>query len=124
VLGLEVAAESPFREALERDPPPDPGRNVLAPGEYAELLHELGFTDQHVRLQVYGHRLVSTDEVVEWAKGTHLTYFRARLPDDVYAQYVDRYRRRLLDRLGERRPYFYAFKRILFWARLPRGAEA
>jgi hypothetical protein len=30
---------------------------------------------------------------------------------------VERYRRRLLDVIGEREPYLYTFKRILFWGR-------
>jgi trans-aconitate 2-methyltransferase len=116
-VGMEVAAESPFVEALAADPPPDSGTRVLAPEEYSVLLDGLGFSEQHVRLQVYAHHLASSVEVVEWSKGTQLTFFRARLSDDLYDAYVDRYRRRLLDVIGERRPYLYTFKRILFWGR-------
>ena len=72
---------------------------------------------QHVRLQVYPHHLESSGEVVEWVKGTNLTRFERRLPAELYAQYLDRYRARLLDVLGDHRPYLYTFKRILFWAR-------
>ena len=36
-----------------------------------------------------------------------------------YEAFLDRYRARLLEVLGDRSPYFYAFKRILFWGRLP-----
>jgi trans-aconitate 2-methyltransferase len=116
-IAMEVAAESPFVDALADDPPPDPATRVLAPEEYAELLDGLGFTEQHVRLQVYTHRLADSADVVEWAKGTALTFFRARLSDDLYEEYVERYRRRVLDVIGERRPYLYTFKRILFWGR-------
>src|SRR5579862_3531609 len=56
-----VAAE--LADAFGGAPPPDPVRNVLAPERYAEVLDELGFADQHVRLQVYGHRLASSEEV-------------------------------------------------------------
>ena len=94
-------------------------RSVLAPERYAELLDRLGFAEQHVRLQVYGHRLASTAEVVEWVKGTSLTRFRARLDDTTYDRFVAAYRARLLAELGDRRPYFYPFKRILIWARAP-----
>jgi trans-aconitate 2-methyltransferase len=41
------------------------------------------------------------------------------LPPALFATFVDRYRDRLVEELGDRRPYFYPFKRILFWARLP-----
>jgi trans-aconitate 2-methyltransferase len=102
------------------DPPADPvAVNVLPPERYAELLHELGFAEQHVRLQVYGHVLASTADVVEWTKGTSLTRFRAVMAPDEYDAFVDSYRDRLVAELGDHRPYFYAFKRILFWARLP-----
>ena len=116
-VGMAIADEAPFADVFADDPPPDPATRVLAPEEYAELLDQLGFGDQHVRLQVYVHHLASSADVVEWAKGTHLTYFRTRLTDELYEQYVDRYRRRLLGDIGEREPYLYTFKRILFWGR-------
>ena len=117
----EVAQERRFAEALGGDVPRDTVHNVARPEQYAELLDALGFARQHVRLQVYGHRLDSTAEVVEWVKGTSLTRFRTRMDDVTYDAFVDRYRARLLEVLGDRRPYFYAFKRILFWGRLPGG---
>ena len=91
--------------------------NVLAPEEYAQLLDDLGFARQHVRLQVYPHHLDSTDEVVEWVKGTSLTRFQRAMSEDLYAQFLDRYRARLIEVLGDHHPYLYTFKRILFWAR-------
>jgi trans-aconitate 2-methyltransferase len=116
-VGMEVAGEAPFADALAADPPPDSGTSVLAPDDYAVLLDELGFSEQLVRLQVYPHRLASSADVVEWVKGTALTFFRARLSDELYDLFLERYRRRLLDVIGDRRPYLYTFKRILFWAR-------
>lgn len=116
---VDVASEEPFLPAFGADgPPPDPVTRVLRPEVYAELLHSLGFAEQHVRLQVYGHVLPSTAAVVEWTKGTSLTRIRRALPDDLYEAFVIRYRERLLDVVGDRAPYFYAFKRILFRARL------
>ena len=116
-VGMEVAGEAPFVDVFADDPPPDPATRVLAPEEYAELLDQLGFGEQHVRLQVYVHHLASSADVVEWVKGTHLTYFRTRLTDELYELFVERYRRRLVDVIGEREPYLYTFKRILFWGR-------
>src|SRR5439155_2281774 len=63
-LSAELATEPPFAAAFDGEPPPDPVRGVLPPEDYAVLLEELGFARQHVRLQVYGHRLASTTEVV------------------------------------------------------------
>jgi trans-aconitate 2-methyltransferase len=116
-VGLEVAHEEPFTAALAHDPPPDPGTRVLLPEQYAAVLDELGFGEQHVRLQVYAHRLTSSAEVVEWVKGTALTFFRTRLSDELYELFLERYRRRLLEVIGDRQPYLYTFKRILFWGR-------
>ncbi|MGH2370404.1 MAG: methyltransferase domain-containing protein [Chloroflexota bacterium] len=113
-LAAELAAEPPFLEALggyvRRS-------HILAPGAYAALLERLGYVEQHVRLQVYGHHLASREEVIEWVKGTLLTDYRRRIPADLYERMLDEYRQRLLPQLDDARPYFYPFKRILFWAR-------
>lgn len=113
-VAAEVAAEPPFTDALGgyvRQAP------VLEPEEYALLLHKLGYAEQHVRLQVYGHTLESPEAVVEWVKGTLLTDYERRLAPEAFEEFLLRYRARLLERLPDDRPFFYPFKRILFWAR-------
>jgi trans-aconitate 2-methyltransferase len=109
VVATEVAREFGVE-------PGDREGAVLGPERYAELLHDLGFEGQHVRLQVYLHVLGSTTDVVEWVKGTRLTEVRAAIADDErYHEFIGRYRARLLQVLGERSPYPYAYKRILLW---------
>lgn len=115
-LIAEIAAAEPFASAGDGPPPPDPVRSVLKPEAYAELLFDLGFYRQHVRLQVYGHVLPSTRAVVEWTKGTSLTRIKSHLPPEAYEEFVATYTRRLVETLGDRSPYFYPFKRILLWA--------
>lgn len=120
-LAIEaVAHREPFRGAFGADgPPADPvAHNVLPPEGYATVLHELGFTEQHVRLQVYPHVLASSAAVVEWTKGTSLTRIFGALPAELHEPFVDAYRAELLQRVGDRAPYLYTFKRILFWGRL------
>ncbi|HUC05225.1 MAG TPA: methyltransferase domain-containing protein [Acidimicrobiales bacterium] len=117
LLARQVANESPFIEALDGEVPSDRGRFVLPPELYADLLYELGSTEQVVRMEVYGHELPSTGEVVEWVMGTLLTPYRSRLSEDVFEEFLERYRELLIEELGEREPYFYAFRRILCWAR-------
>jgi trans-aconitate 2-methyltransferase len=116
-----VAEREPYRSAFGADgPPPDPvAANVLPPERYAEILHALGYVDQHVRLQVYPHVLASSHDVVEWTRGTSLTRIVAELPGDLHDRFIDDYRAELIERIGERAPYLYAFKRILFSARRP-----
>jgi trans-aconitate 2-methyltransferase len=116
VVARQVAGESPFREAL--------GGHVrvfsnLTPEGYAALLDRLGYAEQHVRLQVYAHHLPSRDGVVEWVKGSLLTDYQRRLPADLFAAFLARYRELLLPRLEDARPFFYPFKRLLFWGRRP-----
>jgi trans-aconitate 2-methyltransferase len=117
VLAAEVAAEPPF--AAAGNEVARPGDAVLTPARYAEILHGLGAVQQSVRLQVYGHLLGSVEAVVEWVRGTLLTPVRSRLDDATFDAYLDRYRERLLEVLGQQRPYFYAFSRTLCWARFP-----
>ena len=117
VVAAELANESPFVDAFDGEPPPDPTALVLAPETYAEILEDLGFSRQHVRLQVYPHHLDSSADVVEWVKGTSLTRFKARLSPELYDQFLERYRERLIAVIGDRKPYLYTFKRILFWGR-------
>ncbi len=117
-IATAVAQEAPFLEQMGADPVAA-AHAVCPPERYAELLNRIGFADQHVRLQVYGHRLASTAAVVEWTKGTTLLRFQSLLSPDLFSLFVERYRRRLGEALGEQAPYFYTFKRILFWARLP-----
>jgi trans-aconitate 2-methyltransferase len=121
VVADEVAHEPRFVEALGGDVPPDAVHSVLRPEAYAELLDSLGFVRQHVRLQVYCHHLADTAQVVEWVKGTSLTRFQSRMSRATFDAFVDRYRQRLLEVIGLRAPYFYAFKRILMWGRLAGG---
>lgn len=115
-LAADIAREEPFAGAMH-------GYvrtfSVLAPEDYATLLHALGFAAQTVHLQVYGHVLGAADDVVEWVRGTLLTDYESRLSETMYQAFVARYRERLRTALGDQRPYFYAFKRILLWGRLP-----
>ncbi len=105
-----VAAEVAARFGLE------PRRsNVLAVEQYAGLLHGLGFRRQHVRLQVYGHTLHSSRDVVEWVKGTLLTDYERRLNAEDFARFLAEYEASLLAAVGEQHPYLYTYKRILIW---------
>jgi trans-aconitate 2-methyltransferase len=115
-----VAAREPYLTAFGGQPPADPvATNVLAPEVYAQLLYDLGFARQHVRLQVYPHVLPSSRHVVEWVRGTTLTRFEKVLSPELYEQFLADYERELLAEIGEHEPFFFAFRRVLMWGRLP-----
>ena len=88
---------------------------MLSPDGYAELLYRLGYKRQHVRLQAYGHELPSSADVVEWVRGALLTHYEALLTPARYAEFLRVYRARVAAELGDVRPYFYTYKRVLIW---------
>ena len=113
-LAAVVASESRFREALSGFTRVSP---VLTPEAYATLLHQLGYQQQTVRMQVYGHLLGSREDVIEWVRGTWLTAYQKRLPAEMWPAFLERYQELLFAELPDDRPFFYPFKRILFWGR-------
>jgi trans-aconitate 2-methyltransferase len=118
VVAAEVAGTEPFRTALgghRRESP------VREPEWYALLLDRLGLADQHVRLQVYLHHLATRDDVVELVRGTLLTDYQSRMPEELFGEFLTTYRERLLPELEDTRPYQYPFKRLLLWGRRGSG---
>ncbi len=89
---------------------------VLAPERYAELLVALGAARQRVLVEVYAHALPGRDDVVEWVKGTLLTWYQERLPPALFARFLERYRAALVAVLPDARPYLYTFPRVFLWA--------
>jgi trans-aconitate 2-methyltransferase len=119
-VAARLAGREPYLSAMGGSPPADPvATNVLAPEQYARLLFDLGFAHQHVRLQVYPHVLPSSRHVVQWVRGTTLTRFEKVLPPDLYERFVADYERDLIAEIGEHEPYFFGFKRVLLWGRVP-----
>ena len=104
-----IAADVAGEFGVERRPD-----HLLPIERYAELLHRLGYERQHVRMQVYGHVLPSTADVVEWVRGALLTHYESVLGDR-FADFLSEYRARLHDELGDERPCFYTYKRLLIW---------
>ena len=90
--------------------------HVLAAEDYARILYNLGYRKQRVEMRVYGHTLSEPRDVVEWVKGTLLTPYKERLPAEVYADFVACYQETLLAEIPNQRPFFFPFKRILFFA--------
>jgi trans-aconitate 2-methyltransferase len=119
-VAAEVAHREPYLSAFDGRPPADPvAINVLAPETYAQLLYDLGFARQHVRLQVYPHVLRSSRHVVEWVRGTTLVRFEKLLDPPLYQQFLVDYERELIAQIGDREPFFFGFRRVLMWGRLP-----
>lgn len=113
-LAAEVAQEAPFKDLLGGYVRQS---EVLSLERYAELLYEHGFEEQICLEKIYGHVLPDVGAVVEWVKGTLLTAYLGRLEAEAQEAFLATYRARLLRELGDRAPYFYPFRRMLFWAR-------
>lgn len=114
VLG-EVGAEEPFVTALggwQRV------STVLGIERYAEILFGLGATGIVAMERVYPHVMADADALLHWARGTAMTPYIARLPDDLRAEFAERYREALWTRYPTG-PVFYAFKRTLLAASRP-----
>lgn len=91
---------------------------ILPPERYASALHALGFARQHVRVQIYGHVLPAADDVVEWVRGALLTHYQAALPAPRFDEFLAEYRTRLRGTIGNAKPYFYTYRRVLLWGSL------
>lgn len=109
-----LAGEAPFAEALGSA---RSGAAVEPTERYATLLHELGFREQIVRESIYLHELPDAAAVVEWVKGSMLTWYETRLGPELYAEFARRYEQRLLAALGPATPFPFTYRRILLWAR-------
>ena len=116
VLARQMSQEKPWVGLLRE--PYAKQEAMLKLEDYASLLFALGFREQNVMLKVYGHELESRDGVIEWVKGTLLTYFQSRLSEDDFEKFMSEFRKRLFEQLPDTKPFFYPFKRALIWARL------
>jgi trans-aconitate 2-methyltransferase len=111
-LIMEIAAEEPFRSALDgwmRDSP------VLKINEYAELLHENGAKEITVFEKVYPSLLENSNALAQWTAGTTLVPYMERLPENLHDAFMYRYREKLAA-LYPAAPVFYPFRRTLFAA--------
>jgi trans-aconitate 2-methyltransferase len=117
VLAAELAAEAPFKQALGMHG--QPTAHLLSMEDYAQLLEKLGFESQIVRLQLYAHFLESTASVIEWVKGSLLTYYKSYLSPDLYEQFLKEYQQRLMEQLGWSEPFFFPMKRLFLWGQMP-----
>lgn len=111
VFAREVAAEAPFRTALNgwvRIPP------VLPMDRYAQMLFDLGAEDMTVLEKIYPHVLEDADSIAEWTSGTLLVPYFERL-GDLRDNFMAAYRARLREAFPSS-PVFYPFRRMLFAA--------
>lgn len=113
-LADELALQTPYRALLNGIVRPSP---VESPEWYSKTLFRLGIREPRVELKVYPHLLETRDSVLEWVKGTLLTWYESRLPAEKYEQFLGEYRTRLFHDLPDQRPFLYPFKRLFLWGR-------
>lgn len=91
---------------------------VLPPEHYARMMYKLGAGDVNVFMKVYLHRMNSGAEVVEWTKGTLLTYYQRQLTPERFQEFVNEYSNRIITSVGNN-AYLYTFKRLFVVAKRP-----
>jgi trans-aconitate 2-methyltransferase len=116
IITERLIHEEPFEQALGGFVRHTP---VLGIDAYASLLHGCGARDIAAIERVYGHELESVEAVAEWTRATTLLPYLERMPEPLHEPFVDRYRALLRQELGQARPFFYTFRRILLHAVRP-----
>ena len=91
--------------------------NALKLEEYATIFYNCGLTEQLCFIKTYGQARNSVKELIEWSKGTLLTYYQGFLSTEEFGEFLKLYQSRLEKNLGSG-PYFYPFKRIILWGKL------
>ncbi len=110
---IDVAKEKAFKDKLDLKGLP----GVLTIEQYAQSLYDNGFKEQKVYMQIYGHEMENSDALIEWAKGSILTYYQKHLSENDFKQYLERYRQKIHEHFGINGKVFFPFKRILLWAK-------
>lgn len=117
VIAAELASEEPYREFFKDRA--NPMGHLLTIEGYAALIDSLNFENQIVRIQLYAHYLQSTASVVEWVKGSLLTYYKSRLDPEIYDEFFKEYQKRVIETLGWSEPFFFPMKRLFLWGQMP-----
>lgn len=116
VLSSAMSHEDRWKKALGGKVYDKP-KTMLTVEDYASLMFKLGFKEQRVELKVYGHVLESREGVIEWVRGSMLTYFEKHMGKEDFAAFLHEYQERLFKILPDDKPFFYPFKRIFIWGR-------
>lgn len=115
IIAAQLSMEEPYREFFKEQLK----IHVLTMERYAQILEDLGFENQIVRIQLYAYYLESTATVLEWVEGGLLTYYRGILSEELYGQFHQEYKKRLYSELKWSEPFFFPMKRLFLWGQLP-----
>lgn len=111
-IAIDMASESPYAEMLGGY---TRWNHTLPMERYAQLFYAHGFREHVCIEKIYGHELPRSLDVVEWVKGTSLNAYLSRLPGADGERFLADYTQRLIESIGDHAPYFYPFRRLLFW---------
>ncbi len=114
VLANVVAKEAPFAALLHGWVKK---HHVLRPLSYDRILRDQGFEARRVELRIYGHELPNLDAAVEWLRGTLLRAYADRLDAPMFERFVQDYRRKMHQEIGDAQPFYWPYRRILMWGR-------
>jgi len=106
---IATANEEPFLSALGGWTRTSP---LLSLDEYARLLYESGAAEMTIFEKVYPHPVPDADAIADWTAGTTLIPYMERLPQELHAPFMERYRAKLR-RIWPTGPVLFTFRRIL-----------
>lgn len=109
---VATAGEEPFRSALGGWTQSSP---LLPLDDYARLLHQAGAVEMTVMEKVYPHPVPDSDAIADWTAGTTLIPYMERLPAELHAWFMERYREKLRQ-VWPSGPVLFTFRRILLVA--------
>lgn len=113
VIYRELACDDPFAQALTGN---EEAPAVLPIEAYARMLFDLEAENAVVFEKVYPHILENADAIADWISGTALLPTLNALGEELAAEFMTQYRKRLRDAYPES-PVYYPFRRTIFYGR-------
>jgi trans-aconitate 2-methyltransferase len=114
-LGFNLAGSDRYRDHCQKSRVVG---NRIGIETYAQHLHEMGFTEQVVRVQAHAHPLSQGIELYRWLEQTFLQRFAGEMPPDLFAEFKAEYAELLSEAIPFDQPHLYVLKRLYLWGQI------
>lgn len=110
-IAANIASRHPYKPFMQNCYPPQSQSLEF----YSCLLYSLGYTNPIVRQQVYPLYFASHLGLLNWVKGSLMTFYRSAMPEHIFKEFYKEYARKIKACYSSK-PLFIPFKRLLIWA--------